>query len=296
MSNDLARKAVELLQQVKDNGWEVRENGRHPVAFGGPKGVVPISTTPSDMRGVRNLELQLKRAGYLDPRPGAETKATKKEARRARGKRRSPSQRLRTELKKILAEMGEKEQYQDPTHRGNRGGARAKLIPAIIEAYEECGIEAPGNESGFYMRIKSWLAGDPMYSDQVTVLAALVAKHNKPDVAANGTGYQAIAPGKGLVTMWRCKECQAEFETKDGLAVHLLDAHEIREENPSYLATTVTGTAGNYVVPQITHTYTRQPLVDDLHIQVLAAILDPSVTREEAFQLAEAVRNAVGNH
>jgi hypothetical protein len=313
--NELAKRTDDLRKQVEANGYDVRDNGKHIVVMGG-KEMVSMSRTPSDHRSLKNLESQLRKAGYMKPRPGHVTADGKRAARRAGGKRIAPSKRMRDELKKLLVEMGEDPKYADPSHRGQRGGARAKLIPEMMEAYEECGVESPNDDGGYYVRIKSWLAGDKMYKDQVTVLAHLLAKKVKVDTSKAGEGFQAIVPGKGLTTHWRCKECKAEFETQQGLSVHLLEAHEIAYAPqthgffPETATITTSGTTAGYTVTAVptfggpTIEVGAQEatngrvttLADDLHIQVLAAILDPQVTRDEAVALAQAVYNAVGNH
>jgi hypothetical protein len=58
----------ELVRKLEAQGWEFRQGSKHLVAYPADKsfGPIVITGTPGDVRSLRNLKAQLRRAGARD--------------------------------------------------------------------------------------------------------------------------------------------------------------------------------------------------------------------------------------
>jgi hypothetical protein len=267
MSSDLKRKVKDLQEQVIANGFRIRTNGRHPVAVGGAV-LVPIPVSPSDHRGVLNLESQLRRAGYLTPT----AEAQERQLRRASTKNVAP---IPVEARKRLNEL-------------IKAVGRKPLVDMFPELYLARGLR-PVDKTSYYGTITRGLNGEGIGEDGQAVLMDLLARF--PQEPSNYHTYQGAKNGQGLLTVWRCRECDQEFESKTAMAGHEFIAHPVmvRPSDDELVGVVASLPEAPYEdAPEVDAPFAG--LSGQLHLQILAAILDPATTREEAFALAERVR------
>jgi stress-induced morphogen len=172
------------------------------------------------------------------------------------GKQVMPNPILRRRLTELLRMLGEVE-------GGKRSGARAVVMQQMKKVYAQKGLIVPPNDDSYFRPIRIVLAGEKMGQVQLDVLADAVTQlmHEMTPVAP-----------PTATSVFRCDLCNRTFEDLSELSQHQNIYHTTRPQPAE--------------VPKI-ETNGKSTLAD----RVLIAVLDPRSTREEALELAAAVRD-----
>ena len=279
MGNDLTKQSRTLVRDLQKKGWHVQTDRTHYMVGGLASGEIVVwPKTPSDYRGMRNVRAELKRLGYDRMSPH------KEEKKMSRAKNMPvPSKLLRAQLSQLLIDLGE--HRTAPGSKGYRGGARAKVAARMAAVTAEKGRPV-ASDTAYYKRIAYTLAGDHMNQRNIEVVEETVRQMRAEldqlaQIEAESDAMAEIEQEK-VERLFKCESCHQRFESQHDLAEHMQRFHGPVKQVPRY---------GEVTIEPVVLTANGR---GELHMEVLAAILDHRVTREEALQIARKVAQLEG--